>query len=228
MTMLIDVVLTGKQALIVGEGKEPEFKALKLLDAKARVTVIGEGFTEGLRKAAARSRGRVTLVPQKPTPEVVARAVREKEPRVVFISTGRPDLDKRLADAVRAVSVGPLVCVVDDPKLNDFNMPALAKVGDVRIGVSTGGRSPAMAALLRDKVEKAVTKKDVLLVRLQGHIRKESRRRLKDAATRKEFAYKVIRDRKMGALLTRGDYAGARALAEKMLEEAARREQAKG
>jgi siroheme synthase-like protein len=221
--MLIDIVLTGRPVLIVGEGKEPEFKASKLLDAGAEVTVIGESFTEGLRKTAARSRGLVSLVSARPTREVVVRAVQEKRPRVVFISTGRPDLDEELSEAVRATNVGPLVCVVDEPRLNDFNMPALAKIGDVRVAVSTGGMSPAMAAILRDRIEKVVTKKDVLLVRLQGHIRKESRRRLKDAPTRKEFAYRVIRDRKIGALLTKGDYPGAKALAEKMLEEAARR-----
>jgi siroheme synthase-like protein len=221
--MLIDMVLAGKHALIVGEGREPEFKASKLLDAEAQVTVIGESFTRGLRRVAAKSKGMVSLVPARPTPEVVVRAVRERKPRVVFISTGRPELDEELSDAVRAASAGPLICVVDDPRLNDFNMPALAKVGDVRVGVSTGGMSPAMAAILRDKVEKVVTRKDVLLVRLQGHIRKESRRRLRDAAKRKEFAYEVIRDRQIGALLTRGDYPGAKALAEKMLEEAARR-----
>ena len=226
--MLIDIVLAGKQALIVGEGREPEFKASKLLDAEADVTVIGESFTEGLRKTAARSKGRVSLVSARPTREVVLRAVREKRPKVVFISTGRPELDEELSEAVRASGARPLVCVVDEPKLNDFNMPALARIGDVRVGVSTGGMSPAMAAILRDKVEKVVSRKDVLLVRLQGHIRKESRTRLKDAATRKEFAYKVIRDRKIGALLTRGDYPSAKALAERMLEEAARRGEAKG
>jgi siroheme synthase-like protein len=227
--MLIDIVLVGKQALIVGEGKEPEFKTLRLLEAEAEVTVIGESFTVGLRKTAARSRGRVSLVSARPTRELVLRAVQEKEPRVVFISTGRPELDEELAGAVRgAPGKARLVCVVDEPRLNDFNMPALARIGDVRIGVSTGGMSPAMAAILRDKVEKVVTQRDVLLVRLQGHIRKESRKRLKDAVSRKEFAYKVIRDRRLGALLKKGDYAGAKALAERMLEEEARREKPPG
>jgi len=227
--VLIDIVLAGEQALIVGVGKESEFKALKLLDAKAKVTVIGESFTDGLRKTAARSKGRVSLVPVRPTRELVLKAIQEKEPRVVFISTGRPELDEELSGAVRAaLGKAPLICVVDEPRLNDFNMPALAKVGEVRIGVSTGGMSPAMAAILRDKVEKVVTRKDVLLVRLQGHIRKESRKRLKDAAARKEFAYKVIRDRRLGALLKKGDYAAAKALAERMLEEAARRARSQG
>jgi precorrin-2 dehydrogenase / sirohydrochlorin ferrochelatase len=219
--MLIDLVLDGKQALIVGEGKEPEYKALKLLDAKAKVTVVGESFTTGLRKIASKSNGQVTLIPAKPTRETVLRAIEETDPRVVFISTGHPELDEELSEAARGARGGAaLICVVDEPRLNDFNMPAIAMVGDIRVGVSTGGRSPAMAAVLRGKIEKVITRQDVLQVRLQGYIRKESRKRLKDAASRKEFAYKVIRDRRIGALLRKEDYSGARKLAEKMLQEA--------
>jgi precorrin-2 dehydrogenase/sirohydrochlorin ferrochelatase len=219
--MLIDIVLAGEQTLIVGEGKEPEYKAFKLLDAKAMVTVVGESFTDGLRRMASKSKGRVSLVSSRPTRETVLRAVKEKDPKVVFISTGNPKLDEELSEAVRATrGRAALICVVDEPRLNDFNMPAIAMIGDIRVGVSTGGRSPAMASVLRGKIEKVVTRQDVLQVRLQGHIRKESRKRLKDAASRKEFAYKVIRDRTIGALLRKNDYAGARRRAEKMLEEA--------
>ncbi|MDA4116463.1 MAG: bifunctional precorrin-2 dehydrogenase/sirohydrochlorin ferrochelatase [Thaumarchaeota archaeon] len=219
--MLIDVVLAGKQALIVGEGKEPEYKAVKLLDAKANVTVIGESFTDGLRSLASKSKGRVRLVQARPTAENVLDAVEETDPRIVFISTGRGEVDEELSEAVRSARKGaPLVCVVDEPRLNDFNMPAIAKIGDIRVGVSTGGKSPAMAGLLRDKIEKAVTRQDVLQVKLQGYIRREARKLLKDAASRKEFAYEVIGDRRVGALLRKGDYAGARKVAEEMLHEA--------
>jgi precorrin-2 dehydrogenase / sirohydrochlorin ferrochelatase len=222
--MLIDIVLAGEQTLIVGEGKEPEYKAFKLLDAKARVTVVGGSFTDGLRDIASKSNGRVSLIPAKPTRETVVRAVKEKQPKVVFISTGNPRLDEELSEAVRATcGRAALVCVVDEPRLNDFNMPAIAMIGDIRVGVSTGGRSPAMAAVLRGKIEKVVTRQDVLQVRLQGYIRKKSRKRLMDAASRKEFAYKVMRDRRIGALLRRNDYAGARERAERMLEEASAR-----
>ena len=108
--------------------------------------------------------------------------------------------------------------MVDEPGLNDFNMPAIARKGDIRVGVSTGGKSPAMAAILRDKIEEVITPADVLQVRLQGYIRKEARKRLKDAASRKEFAYRVIMDRSIGALLRKKDYQEARKLAEEMLE----------
>jgi hypothetical protein len=43
---------------------------------------------------------------------------------------------------------------------------------------------------------------------------------LRDAESRKEFAYKVMRDKTVGALLKKGKYAEARRLAEKMLREA--------
>jgi precorrin-2 dehydrogenase / sirohydrochlorin ferrochelatase len=219
--MLIDIVLAGEQTLIVGEGKEPEYKAFKLLDAKAKVTVVGESFTDGLRRMASKSNGQVSLISAKPAREIVLKAVEEKDPKVVFISTGDPRLDEELSEAVRATrGRAALICVVDEPRLNDFNMPAIAMIGDIRVGVSTGGRSPAMAAVLRGKIEKVVTRQDILQVRLQGYIRKESRKRLKDAASRKEFAYQVIRDRRIGALLRKNDYAGARKRAERMLEEA--------
>jgi len=220
--MLIDLVLAGERALIVGEGQELEFKALKLLDSEAEVTVLGRSFTSGLLRLASSRKGQVRLISAELTKDVVLRTVQETRPRVVFISTGRPELDDELSRAVRGRDgTAALVCVVDEPRLNDFNMPAIAKKGDIRIGVSTGGRSPAMAGALRRRIEKVITRQDVLQVRLQGHIRKSSRVLLRDAGSRKEFAYKVMRDKKVGDLLKKERYGEARRLAEKMLREEA-------
>jgi siroheme synthase-like protein len=220
--LLVDLVLANKDALVVGSGDEPEFKTTKLLDANARVTVLGESFTEGLVRLASRSPRRVRLVSAEPTPASVTKMIGEIAPKVVFIWTGDPGLDARLSEAARGFkSHAPLVCVVDEPRLNDFNMPAIAKLGDIRVGVSTGGRSPAMAGILRRRIEKVIYPEDALQVRLQGYIRKASRKRLKDAASRKDFAYRVIRDRRISALLKRKEYAAAKRLAEKMLLEEA-------
>ncbi len=41
-----------------------------------------------------------------------------------------------------------MVYSVDNPALSDFILPAVAHVGDVKIAVSTGGKSPAMARVL--------------------------------------------------------------------------------
>ena len=219
--VLIDLLLADEEALVVGGGVESEIKTIRLLDARARVTVLGEAFTERLAGLASRNPRRVRLVPGKLRVGTLEKAIARTAPVVVFISTGEQALDERLARAARgrASSRPPLVCVVDEPALNDFNMPAIARLGDIRVGVSTGGRSPAMAGILRRRIEKVITPEDVLQVRLQGSIRKASRKRLHDAGSRRGFAYRVIQDSRIGALLRERDYQGARRLAERMLAE---------
>ena len=51
--------------------------------------------------------------------------------------------------ARRSKASGVLVNVEDEPSLCDFYVPALVRRGDLVISVSTGGRSPAVAKLLR-------------------------------------------------------------------------------
>jgi precorrin-2 dehydrogenase/sirohydrochlorin ferrochelatase len=52
-------------------------------------------------------------------------------------------------------SLGVLVNVEDVLPECDFHMPALVRRGDLLIAVSTGGKSPALARLLRQWLEKA-------------------------------------------------------------------------
>ncbi|HUI01320.1 MAG TPA: bifunctional precorrin-2 dehydrogenase/sirohydrochlorin ferrochelatase [Nitrososphaerales archaeon] len=216
--MLIDVVLEGKAALVVGGGREPEFKLAKLLDAGARTTVIAEEFTPGIRRMASR-KGKIRLVKGEPSPAKMVQAMKEARPKVVFISTGDPKADEELAAAARSAG-GAMVCVVDDPRLNDFNMPAVAARGDIRVGVSTGGRSPAMASVLRKRIEKSISDEDALQVKLQGEIRRSWKKWLKEPGERKEFAYRLISDRRIARCLRKKDYAGAKRLAQRMLREA--------
>ena len=52
--------------------------------------------------------------------------------------------------AAAAQSLGVLVHVEDIPSLCDFHAPAIVRRGDLTISVSTGGRAPALAKLLRE------------------------------------------------------------------------------
>ncbi len=44
--------------------------------------------------------------------------------------------------------------VVDVPELCDFYFSALTRRGDIQVAVSSGGSSPTLAQVLRDKIEK--------------------------------------------------------------------------
>ena len=51
---------------------------------------------------------------------------------------------------------GVLVNVADRPELCDFRFPSLIVKGDVSLGIATDGKAPALAALLRERIENAL------------------------------------------------------------------------
>ena len=71
---------------------------------------------------------------------------------VLFVA-GLPAKDTaRLARQAR--DVGILVNVEDVPQLCDFHVPAIVRRGDLLLTVSTGGKSPGLARLIREWLEK--------------------------------------------------------------------------
>jgi precorrin-2 dehydrogenase / sirohydrochlorin ferrochelatase len=209
--MLIDLDLKRKSALVLGGGSEAELKAVKLIDAGASTTVVARRFTKGLR--ALSKTGAVQLIER--NPRDAEALLREIRPKVLFISTGEPQLDEDLASLGR--SLGILVCVVDNPQINDFNMPALAKVGTLRIAISTGGKSPAMAKMLRKRIEKMIRPEDLLQVELQESIRGLIGSSVEGHTGRKKLVYEVIRDGEVSRLLKADDLQGAKARAARII-----------
>jgi len=62
--------------------------------------------------------------------------------------------DKAASLAARARLAGVLVNVEDVPALCDFHVPAIVRRGDLIVSVSTGGRAPGLARLIREWLEK--------------------------------------------------------------------------
>jgi precorrin-2 dehydrogenase/sirohydrochlorin ferrochelatase len=57
--------------------------------------------------------------------------------------------------ATRARAQGVLVNVEDVPDLCDFHVPAIVRRGDLALTVSTSGKAPGLARLLREWLERA-------------------------------------------------------------------------
>lgn len=67
-----------------------------------------------------------------------------------------PDPDERDAIAREARARGVLVNVVDDVSNCDFAAPAVVRRGELVIAISTAGRSPTLARLLREELEERI------------------------------------------------------------------------
>ncbi|MCZ6725475.1 MAG: bifunctional precorrin-2 dehydrogenase/sirohydrochlorin ferrochelatase [Thaumarchaeota archaeon] len=208
--MIVDLNLQGKDVWVLGGNKECEMKAEKLLDAGAKVSVLSHSFTSGIRKL--NELGKLSIHQS----ILDNKIFRNKRPYAVVICTSKPKLDITLHDSAR--SVGALVCVVDTPHLNDFNMSAIVKVGDIRIGISTGGLSPAMASLLRRRIEKVITIEDVLQVKLQAFARKKMKNLIGSPALRKKVVYQIASDKYVKSLLENQQLEQAKEQAGKIIQ----------
>lgn len=194
--MLVDLNLSGKNALVIATSDEAEMRVKQLLSEGANVTVQTiDSPTKELRRAS--ELGKIILL--NAGKDEYASILKVMRPFISVISTGNVRKDEKIAEYARTIS--RLVYVVDRPNLNDLNMTGVAKIGDIRVAVSTRGLSPAMAGLLRRKIESVIHKEDVLQVRLQGEVRSEIKRSIKDPSQRKKVIYKLIRNKKIFSLL---------------------------
>lgn len=89
----------------------------------------------------------------------------------VIAATDDRELNKHIAEYCRSSRIP--VNVVDDPGLCTFLFPAVVKKGDLTIGISTGGTSPAYAQLMRKTLERNLPDHIDDILERMGQLRKE-------------------------------------------------------
>jgi len=109
---------------------------------------------------------------------------------VVVAATDRPVINRAVAAAARAARV--LVNVVDTPGACDFHVPAIVRRGALVVAVSTEGRTPALAAHLRRRLEAMLGPEYATVVEVLGALRERLRRRGDPAARRRRFFERLL------------------------------------
>jgi siroheme synthase-like protein len=211
--MLVDMNLKDKRVLILGEGNELEIRTRQFLDAGAKVTAVGPKQTR--KPAGLRNSSRLTLAARSYR-KAWKQLIKTTEPYLVVLATKDQKAATDIAKQIRKKH-HVLLYAVDMPQLNDFNMPALARRGSIRVAVSTGGLSPAMAATLRNRIEHIITPEDSREVQLQSKIRQEIKNKIANADARKACIYKILEDRRIKQFLRTGRVDEAQRLAAKQI-----------
>lgn len=159
----INLDISGLTVVIVGGGAVAHRKCLSLLAAGARVIVIAPELTPPLALLAAEST--VTHQPRPFAPGDLTGAA------LVFAATDSRDTNAAVARDAR--SQGIPVNVADAPEAGTFTLPAVLQQGDLQIAVATGGRSPALARAVRDRLIPLFGPEYALTLRLLGKLREK-------------------------------------------------------
>jgi siroheme synthase-like protein len=174
--------LRGRPVLVVGGGSIAERKVESLLEAEAAVTLVALEVTPALRALA--GSGSIHVLQRKFTESDVDGKL------LVISATDDAAIQEQVASAARARYIP--VNTVDQPRLCDFIVPAVVRRGDVVLAISTSGRSPALAAALRAKLEGLITDDVARVAQILGEIRSEVHTRFPDPARRKEAFERIV------------------------------------
>ena len=170
--------IAGKKCVVVGGGAVAARKAKTLIDAGAEVVVVAPEFS-GLKKIA--GQGRV---------KHIARVYRKTDLRGAFIAVAATDdMEVNLKVCRDAESLGILANCAAPPDAGNFIVPSASERGGLTIAVSTGGRSPMLAKLLRRELDEYTAGYAALLEFLE-----EARARLPEAIPRERDRAAALED----------------------------------
>jgi len=155
--------LQRRLCVVIGGGRVAERKVKTLLRAGARVKVISPRLTAPLVRL--KEQKRISHLP---------RHYRSSDLRGAFLAIGATD-DRFINERIfREAAAGRIpVNVVDDPAHSTFIVPSIVKKKDLLVAISTSGKSPALARLLRQKLEKEIGREYEVFLKLLGRVREK-------------------------------------------------------
>ena len=167
--------IRGQPCLVVGGGDVAARKAALLLRSGARVTVQAPALCAALQADLAADR-------------VAHRAESFRDEdlagySLTIAATDDESVNRAVAAAARARRIP--VNVVDVPALCSFIMPSIVERGPVIVAVSSGGRSPVLARLLRARLEILIPAGYGRLAALAGAFRAQVKARFAPAERRR-------------------------------------------
>ncbi len=151
----------GKKCVVIGGGKVAFRKAKTLLEYGATVEVVSPELCPELAQLAETNMIKVRY--QNYEPENLKGAF------IVIAATNNMDINRKISEEAR--KQGILVNVVDNPELSDFIFPASFRRGDLTIGVSTAGKSPALARKIKNQLEQSFGEEYASLTTLIAEVR---------------------------------------------------------
>jgi uroporphyrin-III C-methyltransferase / precorrin-2 dehydrogenase / sirohydrochlorin ferrochelatase len=204
--------LTGRVALLIGGGEAAVAKLDLLRRAGARVRLVASNPDPFLRQRIADDR-MIACVREPLAAHHFAHAV-------LAIDASGDEATNR-ASVRLAQAAGVPINVVDRPATCDFILPAILDRSPIIVAVSTGGLAPAIARLIRQRLETAIPAGLGRVAALAARVRHLVRQHLCSASQRTSF-WENLFDGPAAELAMAGHMDGAVAAAHALIEHSAR------
>ena len=170
--------------VVVGGGRVAERKVRGILAAAGRVRVVSPELTPVLAALA----------------DSLAIEWRQKSYSMtdldgaflVFAATDSGEVQRAVHRDAQAA--GLLINVADAPERCDFQVPATIRRGDLTLSVATGGKSPAVAAMVRQRLDRTFGEEYGLLTALAAQLRDQILAEEGDSGQTKVLFQQILHD----------------------------------
>ncbi len=185
--------LKEKEVVIFGGGEVGERKA-KLFCELAKVTVVSREFTPLLKQFS--GEGKINLIE---VDDLTEKEISQylKNAFIAIPATSDIELNEKISKIAK--QRGRLVNRVDD--MGDIIVPSVIKRGDIVIGISTFGKSPALSKYTRERIESVITNEFAQMAKLQSELREILKSKVKEQRKRKAILWNIINDDEVWAAL---------------------------
>jgi uroporphyrin-III C-methyltransferase/precorrin-2 dehydrogenase/sirohydrochlorin ferrochelatase len=198
--------LDNKPVLLVGGGEVAERKARLLLDAGAQLTVVAPDLDPELAELAAN--GSIEWLAGEFAPAQLAGKW------LVVAATDRREVNALVYQSANQARI--FANVVDDPKRSSFIMPSIIDRSPLMVAISSGGKAPVLARLLREKLEALLPQHLGAVAAFAGSLRERVKARFATMGERRRFWERLLGTDRLGQALARGDSASAHQLADSL------------
>ncbi|HAU4875279.1 TPA: uroporphyrinogen-III C-methyltransferase [Aeromonas hydrophila] len=198
--------LDHKPVLLVGGGEVAERKARLLLDAGAQLTVVAPELDPELTELAAN--GSIEWLAGEFAPQQLVGKW------LVVAATDRREVNALVYQSANQARI--FANVVDDPKRSSFIMPSIIDRSPLMVAISSGGKAPVLARLLREKLEALLPQHLGAIAAFAGSLRERVKARFASMGERRRFWERLLGADRLGQALARGDSASANQLADSL------------
>ncbi len=198
--------LDNKPVLLVGGGEVAERKARLLLDAGAQLTVVAPELDPELAELAAN--GSIEWLAGEFAPQQLTGKW------LVVAATDQREVNALVYQSANQARI--FANVVDDPKRSSFIMPSIIDRSPLMVAISSGGKAPVLARLLREKLEALLPQHLGAVAAFAGSLRERVKARFASMGERRRFWERLLGADRLGQALARGDSASANQLADSL------------
>ena len=201
--------LRDRDCLLVGGGDVAERKARLLLDAGARLTVNARDVVPQFAVWA--ESGRVTLVKGDFNESLLDSCW------LVIAATDDEQVNERVSQVAESRRI--FCNVVDAPKQASFIMPSIIDRSPLMVAVSSGGTSPVLARLLREKLEAILPQHLGQVAHYAGQLRARVKKQFATMSERRRFWEKLFVNDRLAQSLANQDQQAISETTEQLLSE---------